>query len=150
MRSTDNIGKKFTGTTAEAKPHSEAAKIIIHRILGNLPKARRKTAPENKKNEWYQAPLKGGAMWIEPYFGQASDTNLVEFGVPFYESFAAERAGKPPIGVVSGNISQEAMRKLVGAQQIAKHGYGLVVSKKRRFVVHPREEVVRQKDDICS
>ena len=92
------------------------------------------------EHDWYRKPLLGGNYWNEPYFGQASQVLLAEYGVPFW--LPDKKQGEDdPSGVIFGNLSVEKLKNLsrFDHNYIA---YYYILSKQGRFIVHPDESLV--------
>lgn len=90
------------------------------------------------RTNWYHRPLNEGPTWIEPYFGSAGQTFMVNYNVPFYST--NESGQKVPIGVVGTEYSLDGIRKLVGSLDLGDTGYGFILSEKGTVVSHPIQE----------
>jgi hypothetical protein len=95
------------------------------------------TEPEHA---WFNTPLKGAA-WVEPYFGQASDTLITAYGAPFYMN---GHAGDPEyiLGVVVITISLDKIRDLIKSLDLGPSGFPALVSKKGIYIYHPSTDYV--------
>ncbi len=91
------------------------------------------------KYDWYRKPLLEGKRWNEPYFGEASNTLIAEFGVPFWLP-SKQPASDEPSGVIFGNLSINKLKNLIklDSDPIA---YYQILSKQGRFIAHPDEEL---------
>ena len=99
------------------------------------------------KGDWYLRPLTHGPMWLEPYFGAASEAVLAEFGAPFYN--ADPKTKKTiPAGVVFANYSLDGLKGLMNALELGKTGYGFLLSKQGKFIYNPQENLVREQENI--
>ena len=93
------------------------------------------TGPER---DWYHLPLKQGAVWQEPHWGQASQSFLANFTAPFY----APDDDSNPLGVVFTSMSLKQYQELVKSLDLGDTGYGFILSKKGAFVAHPVDSYV--------
>jgi hypothetical protein len=98
-------------------------------------------------SDWYRFPLEQGSSWIEPYFGEASETMLVEYGTTFYRQTSNGRR-QTPQGIISANYSVEDVRELMLSLEIGQGGYGFILSKTGQFAYHPVQELVAQEATI--
>jgi hypothetical protein len=94
------------------------------------------------RTNWYHRTLDEGPIWIEPYFGSAAQTLLVNYEVPFY--ITDESGQKVPIGVVGTEYSLDGIRQLVGSLDLGDTGYGFIISKKGNVITHPIQEYLGQ------
>jgi len=101
------------------------------------------TEPEHA---WFNTPLKGAA-WIEPYFGQASDTLITAYGAPFYMN---GHVGDPDyiLGVVVITISLDKIRDSIKSLDLGPSGFPALVSKKGIYLYHPSTEYVLSQKSI--
>jgi hypothetical protein len=90
------------------------------------------------RTNWYHLSLNEGPTWIEPYFGSAGQTFIVNYNVPFYST--DESGQKVPIGIVGSEYSLDGIRHLVGSLDLGDTGYGFILSKKGTVVSHPIQE----------
>ncbi len=79
-----------------------------------------------------------GGMWLEPYFGEASERRTEEFATPFYRPGGSER-GERPIGVAWANMSLHELSDFLASLNIGSMGYSFLLSPKGVFIAHPRE-----------
>ncbi|MBF0195813.1 MAG: hypothetical protein HQL71_14740 [Magnetococcales bacterium] len=98
-----------------------------------------------KPKYWYTCPLglvpdtcpkPSGAMWLEPYFGEASQRMVAEFAVPFYTAGGKER-GEEPIGVVWANMTLDDFTELLASLKLGGAGYSFILSPKGVYIAHP-------------
>lgn len=92
------------------------------------------------QSDWFKDTLARGPHWVEPYFGFATKTFVVGYGVPFY----SPRDSSTPKGVVRINMSLEDIRAMVAALDLERSGYGFVASQKGVFVAHPIQDYLTQ------
>lgn len=91
-------------------------------------------------SDWFKDTLARGPHWVEPYFGSATKTFVVGYGVPFY----SPRDSSTPKGVVRINLSLEDIRAMVTALDLGRSGYGFLTSQKGVFVAHPIQDYPNQ------
>lgn len=92
------------------------------------------------KHEWYRKSLFEGKRWNEPYFGEASQELIAEYGAPFWLP-GKNKASDEPSGVVFGNLSTGKLKNLVAFED-ENISYFYILSKEGRFIVHPDEDLV--------
>jgi len=90
---------------------------------------------------WYVEPLLNGAMWTEPHAAKTGET-LAEYAVPFYRP-GDDPDQAAPIGIVYASYSLAGIRQFLGAIDVNISGYQYVVSGEGRFIMHPRNDLVR-------
>lgn len=100
-----------------------------------------------RKGDWYIQSLASGPVWLEPYFGVASNTLLAEFGTPFYR-INPKTKNKIPSGVVFANYSLDGLKNLMNSLKLGNTGYGFILSQKGTFIYSPREDWVKQQKNI--
>jgi len=98
------------------------------------------------EHAWYRKPLLQGAHWNEPFYGQASQALLAEYGVPFWLPGKNPNKDKAS-GVVFGNFSLEKLKKLVQLNH-PSISYYQILSKQGRFIVHPDESHILSGDTV--
>jgi phosphoserine phosphatase RsbU/P len=91
--------------------------------------------------DWYQIPKElNHAVWSEPYFDEGAGNIIMStYSVPFYRTRAGERIFS---GVVTADISLSWLQQMVSAIQIAKTGYGFLITKNGTFITHPSEPLI--------
>jgi hypothetical protein len=90
---------------------------------------------------WYLEPLLNGAMWTEPNSAKTGQA-LAEYAVPFYRP-GDDPAQTAPIGIVYASYALADIKRFMGALDIDISGHQFVVSRQGRFIVHPRNDLVR-------
>jgi hypothetical protein len=88
--------------------------------------------------QWFHHPLKTGPGFIEPYYGQASKTILVEYSVPFYYPDADGK--RKPAGIVYANQNVEHLKHVLDTLFLGKTGYWFIITKKGVFLSHPQTQ----------
>ncbi|HJH31980.1 MAG TPA: hypothetical protein C5S50_07370 [Methanosarcinaceae archaeon] len=99
------------------------------------------TLPDEKngiRTNWYHQTLIKGSCWIEPYFGAAGQTLMVNYNVPFYSTNASGK--KVLAGVVGTEYSLDGIRDQVGSLNLGDTGYGFILTGKGTVVSHPIQE----------
>ncbi len=99
------------------------------------------------KGDWYIRTLTSGPVWLEPYFGVASNTLLAEFGAPFYITDPKTQK-ETPSGIVYANYSLDGLKDLINSLDLGKTGYGFLLSKKGTFLYNPKKDLVKEKKTI--
>ncbi|MBT5896307.1 MAG: hypothetical protein HOH61_10420 [Rhodospirillaceae bacterium] len=90
---------------------------------------------------WYLEPLLNGAMWTEPHSAKGGEA-LAEYTVPFYRP-GDDPAKAAPIGVVYASYALADIKRFIAALDVNISGHQYVVSRQGRFIVHPRNDLVR-------
>ena len=86
--------------------------------------------------EWYSRALAEGPRWSEPYFDSSvGDILMTTFSAIFHEEGA-------PRGVVTIDVSMDAIRHIVRSLDLGGVGYAVLISEDGRFLYHPDEELV--------
>jgi Cache domain len=104
------------------------------------------TKPE-KKTEWFNRPLKEGAMWLDPFYGEGSGAVLAEYSSPFYR-VDAQTKQKKVAGVVYADYSLQDLKAMMNALNLGKTGYGFLLSKTGVFISHPIDEYIKNGNSI--
>lgn len=91
--------------------------------------------------DWYQIPRELGRQeWSEPYFDEGASNALVtSCSMPFYGMVDGQRQLK---GVVSADVSLDALTEVVASVKVLKTGYAALLSRNGMVLVHPRKDVV--------
>ncbi|MGP8330706.1 MAG: PDC sensor domain-containing protein, partial [Methanosarcinaceae archaeon] len=90
------------------------------------------------RTNWYHQTLIKGSCWIEPYFGAAEQTLMVNYNVLFYDTNESGRRNSA--GVVGTEYSLYGIRDLVGSLDLGNTGYGFILTEKGTIVSHPVRE----------
>lgn len=101
-----------------------------------------------KEKYWYTCPLglypevcpkPSGEMWLEPYFGEASQRMVEEYSVPFYDFNNKDDKNnkKNPVGVVWANLSLDDFTGLLASMNAGQTGYSFILSARGVYIAHP-------------
>jgi hypothetical protein len=89
--------------------------------------------------EWYGKALAEGPRWSEPYFdASVGDVLMTTYSAVFHETEPPREAR----GVVTIDVSMDAIRNIVRSLDLGGTGYAALVSDDGRFLYHPIEEIV--------
>lgn len=91
--------------------------------------------------DWYQIPRELGQLeWSEPYFDEgAGNITMSTCSVPFY----GETNGKKQLkGIVTADISLDALTELISSVKILKTGYAALLSRNGMVLAHPMKDTV--------
>ncbi len=101
-----------------------------------LPEAENGTGP---KTAWYNLAFENAPCWIEPYYGTAGGTFMINYDVDFCH---ADEPGqeKVTVGIVGPEYSLDGIRHLVGSLDLGNTGYGFILTEKGTVVSHPIPE----------
>ena len=154
IKNTVDENPNIYGIAIAYKPYAYNPKVKLHapyytRKQGKLQLIKVESVYDYTKpeHEWYALPMERGAMWIEPYFGQAGATPMTTYSVPFYKVDPATKE-KTVLGVVALDIPLDWVQKIVGTLDFGRSGYGAVISKKGVYLYHPNSEYVQKSKTI--
>jgi sigma-B regulation protein RsbU (phosphoserine phosphatase) len=91
--------------------------------------------------DWYQIPRElGKSEWSEPYYDEGAGNRLMTtYSTPFYR----EAGGKKQLaGIVSADLSLDALTGLIGSVKILKTGYAAVLSRNGMILAHPLKDTI--------
>jgi hypothetical protein len=92
------------------------------------------------RTAWYHQTLAEDACWIEPYYGTAGKTFMVDYNVLFYRTNLSTQE-KVPAGFIGAEYSLDGIRDIVGSLDLGGDtGYGFILSEKGTVVSHPIQE----------
>ena len=91
--------------------------------------------------DWYQIPRETGRIeWSEPYFDEgAGNVLMTTCSVPFYEVKDGKKIIK---GVVTADVSLDALTELVSSVKILDTGYAALLSRNGMLLAHPLKDAV--------
>ncbi len=91
--------------------------------------------------DWYQIPRELGQLeWSEPYFDEgAGNILMATCSVPLYGGDGASRQLR---GIVTADISLEALTELIASVKILKTGYAALLSRNGVILTHPWREAI--------
>jgi len=94
--------------------------------------------------EWYGRALAEGPRWSEPYFDAAvGDALMTTYSAVFHEQGA-------PRGVVTIDVSMDAIRTIARSLDLGGTGYAILLSQDGHFLYHPSEELVLSGDTLLD
>ncbi|MEQ8463349.1 hypothetical protein [Coleofasciculus sp. E1-EBD-02] len=76
-------------------------------------------------------------------------TFVIDFSTLFYQ-IDQETQEKLPRGVVLATYSFKQIKKLMSSLNLGKTGYGMLFSNKGKFIYHPQENIVKEKQSILA
>lgn len=102
---------------------------------------------EYTQQPWYSVPKTAGkASWSEPYFDEGGGESLmITKSVPFYSIKDNNRVFA---GIITGDISLDWLRDLLGSFRILNTGYLLLVSADGLLVYHPDPSYVMRRSIV--
>ncbi|NIP38088.1 MAG: SpoIIE family protein phosphatase [Candidatus Dadabacteria bacterium] len=91
--------------------------------------------------DWYKLPKEENkALWSEPYYDKGGGEIVMStYSVPFYNESGKPRQFR---GVVTADISLSWLSGIVESLNIAKSGYGFLISKTGKFITHPESGLI--------
>lgn len=93
---------------------------------------------------WYGDSLDRPPHWNEPYYGQVSQTALLEYVVPIIDP--ADQ--KTPRGLVFISYAQDTVQRHVESLDLGQDGYAFIASRHGRLIAHPIAESVRAGENL--
>ncbi len=97
---------------------------------------------------WFIEPMKEGNQWSEPYWDPAGKVLMVTYSSVFYDQDRNSNK-KVPLGVVTIDISLDAVKKIFEDIDLGASGFGGLISSKGVYIYHPNYDfVVSQKTII--
>ncbi|WP_019867229.1 SpoIIE family protein phosphatase [Methylovulum miyakonense] len=86
--------------------------------------------------DWYQIPRElGKPEWSEPYFDEgAGNILMATCSVPFYGGTGATKRLR---GIVTADISLDALTELISSVRILRSGYAALLSRNGMILAHP-------------
>ncbi|WP_031385471.1 SpoIIE family protein phosphatase [Desulfonatronum thiodismutans] len=94
--------------------------------------------------DWYSIPRHlDRPVWSEPYFDEGGGNVLMStFSAPFYRQTDAGREFR---GVVTADVSLEALVERISSVSLYETGYAFLISRNGKFVAHPdQHRIMRQ------
>jgi hypothetical protein len=99
------------------------------------------TNPSLETSSWYRAVRDTNkSVWVEPYYGQAAQALVADYGIPFYYVNGPKKGQFK--GMVAFTISLKGFTALIHSLSLGKTGYGLVSSQKGEILAHPVTEYI--------
>jgi hypothetical protein len=92
--------------------------------------------------EWFWAAMKNNTSWDEPVWNESEGKAIATYSAPLYPP---DGVGRELLGVVFLSLTLDQVAKRVDALDIGKTGYGVVVSQKGYFLVHPSDADIRNR-----
>ncbi|WP_235185941.1 SpoIIE family protein phosphatase [Methylomarinum vadi] len=91
--------------------------------------------------DWYQIPRELGELeWSEPYFDEGAGNILMSTcSVPFYKHGDGEKRLQ---GIVTADISLEALTEYISSVKILRTGYAALFSRNGMVLAHPLQEAI--------
>jgi sigma-B regulation protein RsbU (phosphoserine phosphatase) len=91
--------------------------------------------------DWYQIPRETGVQqWSEPYFDDGAGNILMSTcSVPFYQTIAGKKVMR---GVVTADVSLDALTSLISSVKILDTGYAAVLSRNGMILAHPLQDAI--------
>lgn len=87
--------------------------------------------------DWYHGPMREGARWNEPYFGQTSGRHIAEYTVPVVRD--GER-----VGLVFITTDLAALQRKVESEEMGGDGYAVVTASNGHLVAYPMADYVKE------
>jgi sigma-B regulation protein RsbU (phosphoserine phosphatase) len=91
--------------------------------------------------DWYQIPRELGKLeWSEPYFDEGAGNILMSTcSVPFYQEINGTKQLK---GIVSTDISLDALTEYISSVKILRTGYAALLSRNGMILAHPLKDAI--------
>ncbi|MGC4064775.1 MAG: cache domain-containing protein [Polyangiaceae bacterium] len=102
------------------------------------------TAYDYTASDWFKDTLANGPGWTDPYFGKATGSWVVGYGIPIRAPGAAANAS--PIAVVRVNYSMKQIRSKIESLPLGSEGYACIArTKTTRVIYHPNESFIKDR-----
>lgn len=96
---------------------------------------------------WYREAIASNGLWLEPYFGQASQEWLVEYNVPFFQpvqNLEGQEECQSPVGIVYVNHSLKTLNQLLESVDTGEEGFSYLLTNEGNYISHPDPDYVQQ------
>jgi hypothetical protein len=99
--------------------------------------------------DWFGAAISDGPHWSQPLYGEASNSLLVAYSVPFHGT--NRTTGTYSVkGVVTVTISMEEIGRIIESLDLGPTGFGALVSQKGVYLYHPDTELVLSRKTLMQ
>ena len=149
IKTTVEHNSELYGSAVAFEPYEFSDKIRLYapyyyRHKGGIVFSRLETAYQHLPYlywDWYQIPRELGKQeWSEPYFDEGAGNILMSTcSVPFYGKTNGKQQLK---GIVTADISLEALTQLISSVKILKTGYAALLSRNGMVLAHPLKDAV--------
>ncbi len=89
-----------------------------------------------KEYTWYGDNIQGNGGWNEPYFGQTSQAQIIEYVAPIRHN------GSLAEGLVFVTTQLDEIQKRINAIDLGVNGYSILFSAQGKLISHPVDELV--------
>ncbi len=97
---------------------------------------------------WYTDAILEGKGWRKPSWSETEETMTVVYSAPFRRSGAGDPS--PPAGVVFASLSLDRIGERVDELETGRLGWGGILSKEGRYLVHPNEQRVEDPSTLLE
>lgn len=146
----------FLSAALSFKPYAFAPDRKLYSVLharknGRIEQIQLDTVYDYTKPEhdWFGAAIDTGPRWSQPFYGEASDSLLVAYSVPFYglDKAAGRHSAR---GVVTITISIEEIGRVIESLDLGPTGFGALVSQKGAYLYHPDTDLVISRKTLAQ
>jgi hypothetical protein len=92
--------------------------------------------------DWFGSAIDKGPRWSQPFYGEASNSLLVAYSVPFHGGMDKATGRRFAKGVVTITISIEEIGRIIESLDLGPTGFGALVSQEGTYIYHPDTELV--------
>ncbi|MGR8981449.1 MAG: SpoIIE family protein phosphatase [Gammaproteobacteria bacterium] len=91
--------------------------------------------------DWYQIPRELGQLeWSEPFFDEGAGNILMSTcAIPFYKEINGRKQLQ---GIVTADVSLEALTELISSVKILRTGYAALLSRNGMILTHPMKDAI--------
>ena len=95
---------------------------------------------------WFHPIMKNGGKYVDPYYGAATQSILVDYITPIYRTNA--KGEKEAIGIVYANQSVEHLNHILETLFLNQIGYWAMLTDKGTYLAHPQEQIIHKQTSI--
>lgn len=102
------------------------------------------------EQEWFKQTIGAAGRFFGPFSDKISQTDIIEFAVPFYASQDDALTGASPIGVVYATQSMDHLNHILKLLHSAGNGYSFLVADNRVILTHPLERLLYSRTTLSD
>lgn len=86
---------------------------------------------------FFQMSMQGKIAIPDPVIARSTGRPIISISVPILAGSINQTNGKPPIGIVAGNISLDRVSQVVNSLEYGQDSYAFALNSKGQAIVHP-------------
>lgn len=96
------------------------------------------------EHSWYQVVLaRGRAYWSEPFFHSDYKQMVICYGAPFYKINGGDKKLR---GIIIATVPIQQLQEMLAEMSIRQSGYGFLLASNGRFIVHPNDDYIQNRN----